>query len=201
LKFYYDEYVQLEYFQHYKISFLFGLVGIFLFILAAVSSRMQGESLPDKSISIISEEDNQLESVLVVDVQGAVESPGLYEVSSATRVGELIEKAGGFSVDADINWISKQLNQAERVKDGMKLYIPFLDETGIEGDTTADYSSFYININKASVTELESLSGIGEKRAQDIVQNRPYASIEELVEKSVISQSLFDSIRETISVY
>jgi DNA uptake protein ComE-like DNA-binding protein len=57
-----------------------------------------------------------------------------------------------------------------------------------------------ISINNAEGKSLETLPGIGEKRASDIIANRPYSSINELLSKEVLSQTLFDSIKELITI-
>lgn len=138
-----------------------------------------------------------------VDIGGAVEHPGLYEMQASARVADVIEKAGGLTSTAHIEYVSKQLNLAEVVSDGQKLYIPFQDEsfTGTStGGTVKGLKSGQININTATLSELDSLVGIGESRAQKIIESRPYDAIEELVSKGVLSQSVFDNIAGEIGV-
>ena len=198
--------MNLELISKYKIPILFGAVGVFLFILAVISSLYQPSGSKDLNGVMIIDEENSVAAegqLIMADVQGAIGVPGLYEVSADTRVGEMIDLAGGLSDEADTEWIARQLNRAQVVKDGMKLYIPFEYDSALTGNSITDQSSSIsqININTASASELETLSGIGEKRAQDIIANRPYGTIEELVEKNVITDTILSSIRENISVY
>jgi competence protein ComEA len=112
-------------------------------------------------------------------------------------------------------YVNKILNQAEEVRDGMKIYIPTRDEpekikdpsssagrqssnikmeSGVAGAAT-------ININTASQKELESLWGIGEARAKAIIENRPYSKIEEIKEKAKVPGNVYERIEKEISVY
>jgi competence protein ComEA len=58
-----------------------------------------------------------------------------------------------------------------------------------------------VNINSASASELDSLWGIGEKRAAEIVDNRPYSSIEELLTRKIIPSNVYEKIEDEISVF
>ncbi|NCO12329.1 MAG: hypothetical protein COZ34_02230 [Candidatus Pacebacteria bacterium CG_4_10_14_3_um_filter_34_15] len=146
---------------------------------------------------------------LTVDIGGAVKNPGIFQLDSGSRINDLINIAGGFANSVDKYYINKVLNLSQRLNDGEKFYIPTIEES-IEvqeklssqqpsgNSTTA--STGIISINSATKDELMSLTGIGEKRAEDIVSNRPYDSLNKLVEKGVLTETIFENIKNAISL-
>lgn len=143
-----------------------------------------------------------------VDIEGEVVRPGVYTVNGDARVGDVLEQAGGLSQDADVELVSKQINRAARVSDGMKIFIPARGDSPQSAYSSASElvsagsvaGAVAISINTAGMTELESLPGIGEKTAQKIIDARPYSSLEELVTRKIIYQSTFDKIHQQISL-
>ncbi len=137
---------------------------------------------------------------IVVDVAGAVKKPGVYTLPENSRIQAAITKAGGFSEKADTEGIAKKINLASLIVDGQKIYIPFEGES-VLGSTVGDMSSEsgHININEASETTLDTLSGVGPVTAQKIITNRPYQTINELVTKKVVSEKVFEQIKDNIS--
>lgn len=135
---------------------------------------------------------------ITVEVTGAVKNPGVWQFGRESWVGDAIKQANGISSAADKEFVAKNLNLAEVLSDGDKIYIPFDWEKETAKNNPETVSS--ISINHASLTELMELKGIGESRAQLIVENRPYLQIDELVTKEVISSSVFDEIRGLISL-
>lgn len=136
---------------------------------------------------------------IVVDVGGAVERPGVYQLAADARVNDALTAAGGLSAQADRGWVARYLNLAQVVSDGAKIYIPEIGSTGSVGSTGS--TSNPININTASAQELDSLWGIGAKRAADIIQNRPYSKADELITKAGIPQNVYEKIKDQISVF
>ncbi|MBI2310782.1 ComEA family DNA-binding protein [Candidatus Collierbacteria bacterium] len=131
-----------------------------------------------------------------VDVSGAVVSPGVYKLAEGARVKDALVAAGGVSSVADRTILAKEVNLAAIVTDGQKIYIRE-KSSGQAGATTADK----INLNSASLSELDSLWGVGEIRAGEIVKNRPYAKVEELLTKKIVTKSVFEKIKDQITVY
>ena len=81
-------------------------------------------------------------------------------------------------------------------------YIPFVGNNDTQtGYIEAKYGTNMININTASVHELDTLWGIGESRAESIVKNRPYKSVDELVTKGVLTKSIVERNRKLLTVY
>jgi competence protein ComEA len=117
-----------------------------------------------------------------VDVQGAVKHPGLYQFSSTMRIADALKAAGGLVERAD----RQRINLAMRLTDQQQVYIPLKGEKVSEtagsvpsGSTATTASSqatgtpvAVVNLNTATVTELQQLTGIGEKKAQKIVDYR-----------------------------
>ena len=109
---------------------------------------------------------------------------------------EAIEKAGGFRADA----ATTEVNQAEELEDGMRLYVPTVNEL-IEAQSKKNGK---ININKASKEELMTLPGVGESKAERIIQYRKergaFKKTEEIMNISGIKEGLYNKIKDYISV-
>lgn len=146
-----------------------------------------------------------------VDVEGRVLHPGVYSLTEGARIKDALIAAGGLSSSADRVYVSKHLNQAQKVIDGGKIYIPAIGEiqpaniTVDANDTTMSNSSAstvesngMININTASESELDALPKVGPITAKKIISARPYSNINELVSKKVLGQKTFDGLKEKI---
>lgn len=145
---------------------------------------------------------------LVVHITGAVNEPGLYTLAPVTRVGEAIDMAGGLSANAD----SSLINLAQLVEDGEQIWVPYqIEEIVVQDDAevvriepTQSQSGSLININTATQSELESLSGIGPVYAKAIIQYRlehgPFQKIEDIQEVKGIGPVTFEKIRSKITV-
>lgn len=91
---------------------------------------------------------------------------------------------------------------AAKVSDGSKIYIPrfgedspiVISDSGIAGSTGA------INVNSAGAQELDSLQGIGPVTAEKIISSRPYGSVNDLLEKKVVSEKVFNQIKDKITM-
>lgn len=149
------------------------------------------------------------EKTLFVYVCGAVNRPGVYQLVSDSRVYEAIDAAGGLREDA----AAESINQAQKVEDGLKLYVPTKEETaqGAGAGTTdfldggaAQSTSSKVNINSATVEELKTLPGIGDAKAQSIVsyrsRNGMFQNIEDLMNVEGIKSGVFDKIKDRITV-
>lgn len=139
--------------------------------------------------------------LIKVDISGAVQKPGLVEIPVDSRVQDVLISAGGFDAKADRMYISRSINLAQVVQDGMKIYVPFEGEKVNTPDAANGSSESGFNINSASQAKLEELPGIGPVTAKKIVEGRPYGAIEELVSKKVVSKSVYDKIKTTVSLY
>jgi len=153
---------------------------------------------------------------ITVDVSGAVKKPFVYTLDSRARIIDAIQKAGGLAEEADEAFVTRNVNYARIVSDQEKIYIPFLSDTVngyvLENRRVIDYtqpnasstqteSTSRININAASILELDQLPGIGQINAEAIFNGRPYTTADDLVKNSVVKQSVYDKIKDLISVY
>ena len=130
-----------------------------------------------------------------VDISGAVGSPGVYQLVNGDRIKDALVAAGGLTGLADRDFVATTINLAAKVADGDKIYIP------AAGGEVAGAATGRVNLNKATTNELMSLDGIGTARAQAIIDSRPYAAVADLVAKKVISQAIFEKIKDKIAVY
>ncbi len=139
---------------------------------------------------------------IVVYVTGAVNKPDVYELPEDSRVKDAIEKAGGVTKEADL--IS--INLAEKLSDGEEVVVPKKGEnTSIAGSSTSSTNkNSKININTADATELEKLPGIGEVKAEAIIQYRKsygrFKTIHDITRVSGIGEKTFEKIKDLISV-
>lgn len=181
----------------YRFPLIAGGFGIIFFVIGLASVFFQNNSSDEIIFEKGSEhEERQTETALFVDIQGAVLKPGVYSFSSKDpRLQDALVAAGGLSDQADRDWIAKQLNLASKLKDGMKLYIPSVHENQSQASLTL------LNLNTAAMSQLEELPGIGSKTAEKIIQERPFTSIDELVEKKLVSEKTYEKIKEKITVY
>lgn len=187
----------LEWVRENVISVVLGGLGVLLMGVGLVQMKATGSP---KDVEVIStKEDNAVETV-VVDVAGGVQTPGVFEMDDGVRVADALIAAGGLSADADRDWVARFVNQAEPVRDGMKIFVP-LEGEGRESTNDKQQNpnnagmvagAGAVNINSASISELDSLWGVGEARAKDIVENRPYGSVQELVEKAGIPENVLE---------
>lgn len=160
-----------------------------------------------------------------IDIAGAVINPGVYELPQDARVNDLLIAAGGLSGEADREWVEANLNRAQKLVDGVKVYIPQAGEiqeavaggSGAGGQklgqATATEQKYFgvvekstglVNINTASQGELETLPGIGPAYAQRIIEYREshsgFKAIEEIKNVSGIGEKTFEKIKEKITI-
>ena len=131
-----------------------------------------------------------------VFVNGAVHRPGVYRVDPEDRLEDVLALAGGLTQDADPSMV----NPALRVSDEAHFYIPSLGEATPESAPTPGA----ININTATVEELQTLRGIGEQKAGDIVhyreENGLFSRVEDLLKVSGIGSKTLEDLRPLITV-
>lgn len=153
------------------------------------------DRLSDPEELLVSE-DQSVPTDIRVYITGAVQNPGVYPLKEGNRWIDALEAAGGATSDANLSAV----NLSRRAQDEDHIFVPPQGGSAVAGASQAPL----ININTASETELESLPGIGEVRARSILQSRtsegPFASIEDLLTRDVISESIFADIAPLITV-
>jgi len=150
---------------------------------------------------------------ITAEISGSIINPGVYKLADGSRIDDLLIVAGGFAASADRVWTDKYLNRAAKITDGQKVFIPSVSEQSDDssaknagGYQTAS-SSFssdsnsLVNINTADPSELDSLPGIGPVYAQKIIEHRPYSKTEDLVTSGVVTQTLYEKIKNGITIY
>lgn len=153
------------------------------------------------------EDKTTVSTVIYVDVKGEVHHPGVYQMKAENRVKDLIEAAGGFTPLAD----DQKLNLAQLLEDQMVIVVPKKgEEVNSElAQTPTPHKKEVekegkVNINTATVEELKTLKGIGEKKAEAIIeyrkQNGSFKNKEELMKVRGIGKKLYESFEERVIV-
>lgn len=149
-------------------------------------------------------------STVIVDVQGGVVEPGIRELPVGSRVADAIAAAGGFAIDADLQAASEGINLAQPLVDGGQVRVPRIGDALAAaapgpgsgdpggGSNGSGDGGGVINLNTATPEELEALPGIGPVTVQKIVaarQERPFASLEDAVQRGVINRGQLEDIQ------
>lgn len=151
----------------------------------------------------IDETDSKLVKDVYIDISGAVKNAGVYSLSEGSIVNDVILIAGGFSSEYDKKFVEQKINLAQRIVDGQKIYIPYEGENIDFPDVSTQVSSNatgLININTATLAELETLPSVGPVTAQAIFDGRPYKKIEDLMNVKGIGEATFSKLKEKICV-
>jgi competence protein ComEA len=200
----------LEFVGENKFIIVSGVLAALLFFLGIAVLLIENKQANEK-VQIIPAENSASISGVYVDLSGAVERPGLYYLPGNSRVNDLLVAAGGLSAGADRDWVSKSINLAQKVTDGIKIYIPKKTESfqgGVKELNSGGVAGAYnqkININLAVQAELETLPGIGPSTAKKIVDYRNvngfFTTVENIKDVSGIGDKMFDQLKDLISVY
>lgn len=154
------------------------------------------------------------QSEIQVYICGQVRTPGVYTLEEGSRICDVVQKAGGLKEEAADTY----LNQAQRLEDGQKIYVPSKEEAEELGDPVSDLSGTVagtsgtnsesgatqgkVSINRADKAELMTLSGIGETKAEAILSyreaNQGFKSLEELKQVEGIKDGTFQKIKDRI---
>ncbi len=144
--------------------------------------------------------------LIMVDVKGAVQHPGVYSLSEGDRLIDAIHAAGGYLSDAD----SRMLNHALKLTDEFVVYVPSVGEEPIDiiqtetVGTSAGQNGARVNINTADEQELMTIPGVGPAKATAIIQYRTdhglFKTPESLMEVSGIGQKTFEKLESQITV-
>lgn len=178
---------------------------------ALIISTYIGYKLLPKDEIVIQSNQAVIDEVqkIYVHIEGCVHKPGIMEVELGTRIYELIELAGGETEDADLS----KMNLASILKDEQKVVVPE-KVSYVEAETnkssanvknqSAKPEQVLVNINTATITELESLTGIGSAMAERIVEYREkegyFTSIEDIMNVSGIGNGKFEKIKDNIEI-
>ena len=179
------------------------MIGILIRVVLITTGLFRG-ILESRQVQIEYIENNEeiVAEKIVVDIGGGVEMAGVYELSKGSRIKDVLAVAGGLSAMADREYIAKYMNLAETVKDGQKIYVPVLGESTTQaGYADPEKGGKMVNINTATELELDTLEGIGPTRARAIIEGRPYSKTDELIEKKILTKTIFEKIKDRITIY
>ncbi|QFY82680.1 ComEA family DNA-binding protein [Bacillus subtilis] len=200
--------------QHKKAIILAASAAVFTAIMIFLGTGKNKEPVKqavptETENTVIKQEANNDESngTIVIDIKGAVQHPGVYEMRTGDRVSQAIEKAGGTSEQAD----EAQVNLAEILQDGTVVYIPKKgEETAVQqggggGSVQSDGGKgALVNINTATLEELQGISGVGPSKAEAIIayreENGRFQTIEDITKVSGIGEKSFEKIKSSITV-
>ena len=193
-----------------SVLFVCLIIGMGLFWMSRQGEEVE-EVAPSLSETTILpqevEDKTTVSTVIYVDVKGEVHHPGVYQMKAENRVKDLIEAAGGFTPLAD----DQKLNLAQLLEDQMVIVVPKKGEEVNSELAQAPTSQKKevgkegkVNINTATVEELKTLKGIGEKKAEAIIEyrkkNGSFKNKEELMKVRGIGKKLYESFQERVIV-
>ena len=193
-----------------SVLFVCLIIGMGLFWMSRQEEEVEevNASLSETTILPQEVEDKTtISTVIYVDVKGEVYHPGVYQMKAENRVKDLIEAAGGFTPLAD----DQKLNLAQLLEDQMVIVVPKKgEEVNSElAQTPTPHKKEVekegkVNINTATVEELKTLKGIGEKKAEAIIEyrkkNGSFKNKEELMKVRGIGKKLYESFQERVIV-
>jgi len=139
---------------------------------------------------------------VVVDVEGGVMRPGIVRLETGARVADAIAAAGGYSPAVDLLAAAAQINLAAILRDGQQVLVPLLGASTDGGGGSAGADGL-VDLNHASSDELDGLPGIGPVTVQKIVAARSeqaFATVDELVERKVLTSAQLEKIRDLVTV-
>lgn len=175
------------------------LVGVFIGLLASaliliVASEPRGEAIELVPVVTPSE--------IVVYISGAVNQPGVYTLSPESRVQQAVEAAGGLTSEVDFS----RANLATLLTDGQQVYIPKQGDINVTSDSISGspLPAQQIDINIATLEELDDIPGIGPTKAQSIITYRvthgSFTSLDELLNVPGIGPALLEQITPYIII-
>lgn len=200
----------LNQYKYYVLAIAAGLI-VFTYLLVSFINQPEETlsfeySEDTEDISESAAEPPELPTTVFVEVKGAVVSPGVYELPADARVKNVLDVAV-LSENADLLTV----NQSAKLTDEMVVYIPYEgeidDETAVKTFSTAakeNVAAGQVNINTASIVELTTLNGIGEKKAQAILTYREeqglFTTLEEIKNIPGIGDKTFENLKPYITI-
>lgn len=190
--------------------FWISLFGLYLLFNRRYPPAQAIQIIPPATQTIPTPQATATPAPLRVYVSGAVLSPGVYRLPPDSLVADAIDEAGGHTDDADL----VAINLAHPLRDGEQIYVPTRGEqapplplstadsfTASSAETKDQNTPLNpVDLNTASAEELEALPGIGPKTAAQIIDNRPYSSVEDLLRVKGIGEKTLNKLRPYITV-
>ena len=199
-----------EKWESWSLSAKAAVIGGILLILVGVGGLFSKKEVSMEETEVVvttmlaekTEVSTTQETVIFVDIKGEVRNPGVYQMKVGDRVKDALEAAGGLTAETD----SQKVNLAKRLEDQMVIVVPKVGEEAEEipaGETRNEATKEgKVNINTATVEELKTLKGVGEKKAEAIIEyrkkNGSFKTKEDLMKVRGIGKKLFESFEERI---
>ena len=189
------------------------IITIIIFIIFCIMVIIRKRELKDNNVNYkVNKEDiivnndkiNDEEEYVYVDIKGEVINPNVYKIKKGLRVIDVINLAGGLTEESD----TSNINLSKIVTDEMVIVIKSKNNEEVYIDSDVDINNNnnnnqLIDINTCTIDELLTLPGIGESKANNIIEYRKknkFNTINDIMNVSGISESLFNKIKEYIKV-
>lgn len=190
------------------------IITIIIFIIFCIMVIIRKRELKDNNVNYkVNKEDiivnndkiNNEEEYIYVDIKGEVINPNVYKIKKGLRVIDVINLAGGLTEESD----TSNINLSKTVTDEMVIVIKSKNNEEVYIDSDVDINNNnnnnnqLIDINTCTIDELLTLPGIGESKANNIIEYRKknkFNTINDIMNVSGISESLFNKIKEYIKV-
>lgn len=157
-------------------------------------------ALEAEDVASASKHIEETQPSIVVYVTGAVVNPDIYTVIEGSRLHEVIDIAGGFLPDASKDY----LNLARFVFDGEMIYVPQMEELASDDSKTMNNLPVKVSINRADLEDLMTLTGIGQSKAEAIIEfremNGPFQKPEDIMKVDGIKEGMYEKIKGDISI-
>jgi competence protein ComEA len=149
--------------------------------------------------------------ILVVEIVGAVDHPGVFRLAAGSRIGDLVAAAGGYGPRVDTDRAAHELNLAAPLADGDHVRVPSRDDetgstrAGPGGGSTASSAGPHgpIDLNRATAAELDTLPGVGPATAAKILASRdeqPFATVDDLRTRKLVGEKTFEKLKGLVTV-
>lgn len=196
--------------KHFIMKSIVIFIGLLLFLIIYYIANQEtatvlyeqpngnGLEIPEEAEEEIIKETERDQSIMV-DIKGAVQNPGVYEVQANMRVHDVVQLAGGLTENADVF----SINFAERVYDEMTIIVMEKGQE-IASNSGGNGTSPKVKVNHATKEELMTLPNIGPSKADAIIQYREengmFQKPEDLMEVSGIGEKTFEQLKDFIQI-
>lgn len=188
---------------------------LFGFCLGYYVKSIVGEAKTE--VNSVSNSNNEVNSEkdlercdMQIDVSGAVKKPNVYCLDKEAIVLDAVAKSGGFHKEYAQKYVSAEVNLAQKLVEGQKIYIPFAKEVKCSkyqfilaptlSNTQSELSNACVNINTGSLANLMKLNGVGQALAQKIIDGRPYKNIVDLDNVSGIGEQMLLKLKPDVCI-
>jgi competence protein ComEA len=149
--------------------------------------------------------------ILVVEIVGAVDHPGVFELPAGARIGDLVDAAGGYGPRVDTERAGRELNLAGPLHDGDHIRVPSRDDAAADGPVASGGGAAAgggapagpIDLNRATAEELDTLPGVGPATVAKILASReqqPFAAVEDLRTRKLLGEKTFANLKDLVTV-